>query len=85
MIDTKEIEGRIERYRKRGDYEPIGSIAFECIDHIDAQAEENARLREALEYYAEGKHVDDHGVSLIIEYGTIARAALKPDTEEGES
>ena len=99
MIDTKEIEGRIERYRKRGDYEPIGSIAFECIDHIDAQAEENKCLREALEFYAdkdtykgvrheEWVHGEIHSYSkhpVMEDDGKKARDAIKPSIEEAKT
>ncbi len=51
--------------------------------------EEIERLREALDYYADRKNyepIDDRDIEeVIFDCGDKARAALKPDTEEGET
>ena len=48
VIDTKDIERRIYERVKRGGDEGMALIAHECVDHINAQAEEIKRLREAV-------------------------------------
>ncbi|GAG18739.1 unnamed protein product [marine sediment metagenome] len=53
MIDTKEIESRVERYMKRKDYEPLGGIAHECVDHIESQAEEIEHLTAIVDRFTE--------------------------------
>ena len=66
---TKQLRTEIERLWKRGE---------ELKDQLIKMQKENARLREALSFYAEWG-IDAPAVDAIIEHdrGDIARAALK--------
>lgn len=52
-----------------------------CQKEIEELREQNKRYREALEFYAEGKHVayklDETDDDLVADYGETARKALE--------
>ncbi len=58
-------------------------IRAEKANHIDAQVEENKRLREALDHIANDKKTPSQPWMEYLHLKRIAREVLKPDTEEG--
>lgn len=57
-----------------------GHHACNCVlDKLEELQEENARLKAALEYYAQGSECDWDLIGMDDRYGEMARVALTPE------